>query len=317
MNSQIRIFVHYQLVRKIILFDPDEPLEAIILLCLEKHGLAHLSKNLFHLMLETNDCFIESSEEIRDGDHFTLQKKDDANVSSDRYESFPNSNNLNREELSNFDDNSKLSSLMESTISEDSYISDQIFEEGIDNSIDFHEDCEETLEEENIEEEASNEDSKIIPLDDIQEKEYASRECLKEETNKWASQYCFRLSFVTRERELIKQDCKVSSLKCNEAGCSFFLEFKTKENGMYQLSNSNHKHTHKLEMKLTARNIDEKILARIKTLKDSVNDKKKLTKHINEEFKTNFKSDSIRYILRKLKNEELGNLRMLMNYFNY
>jgi len=90
-------------------------------------------------------------------------------------------------------------------MSEGSSISDKIFEEGVDDSIDFHdEDCEETLEEENIEEEASNEGSKIIPLDDIKEKKYDSRECLKEETNKWASQYCFRLSFVTRESLLNK-----------------------------------------------------------------------------------------------------------------
>ena len=57
---------------------------------------------------------------------------------------------------------------------------------------------------------------------------------------------------------------------------------------MYKLLESNNKHNHKLEIKATARDVDEVILARIKLLVDSTKNNKKLTNIINQEFKMNF-----------------------------
>ena len=79
-----------------------------------------------------------------------------------------------------------------------------------------------------------------------------------------------------------------------------------------------YKHNHKLEIKVTARDVDEVILARIKLLMDSTKNNKKLTNIINQEFKMNFTIDTIRYITRKLKDEQFGkssqDANKLVNY---
>jgi len=77
MNSQIRIIVQFDNSKKIILFNSEDILEAIIALSLEKFGISKSQKSLYSLILAKDECLIESREEIRDGDHLLLQKQEE------------------------------------------------------------------------------------------------------------------------------------------------------------------------------------------------------------------------------------------------
>jgi len=145
-----------------------------------------------------------------------------------------------------------------------------------------------------------------IDVEEIQEKEYETREGLSQELNKWSSQYNFKLSYETAERSLVKENCLVSRLQCGKRGCPFYLEFKTQLNEKYKLSKYFNEHDHQFKERHTAKDVTTEIYERIRTLKSSINGIAKLTKTINDEFKKKFSRDAIKYQVQRLKEEELG-----------
>ena len=80
----------------------------------------------------------------------------------------------------------------------------------------------------------------------------------------------FSLSFFTRERELIKENCKASELRCNISDCPFYLVFKTKgDNKEYVLTEYNDKHSHKLQINHTSKAVTPAIYGRLNELQNS------------------------------------------------
>lgn len=155
--------------------------------------------------------------------------------------------------------------------------------------------------------EENDEECHEICLDEISSKEFESRSALSSYVGQWALSQKFSVAFNTRERELIKEKCKVSELECSENKCPFYLQFKTKgKDNSYILAKSNNCHNHPLDRMDDARSMTKEIYDRIKILKDSVKKLDKLRNQINNEFNKNFTEQTIRHQLNKIKEEEYG-----------
>ena len=120
-------------------------------------------------------------------------------------------------------------------------------------------------EKETNEEEINNMEECQINLDDINSQSFETREELKNKViMEWGSQNKMKLNFRTRERVLIKEDVKVSTILCSKKdklNCPFYLEFKAdSQTNCYKLSSFWNTHNHSLCKYDSSKAIDNTIM---------------------------------------------------------
>ena len=148
-----------------------------------------------------------------------------------------------------------------------------------------------------------------INIEDLLEESYVDRANLKKEIDTWAAKNKMQLKFKTQERETL-EGIKVSVLHCRKKealGCQFYLHFtKFSIDSKYKLENYWNIHNHILPKYHSAYAMTPQIYQRIKSLREITTDCGKISKSINEEFKTEFNPKIIYHQLQKIKEEEYG-----------
>ena len=301
MNTSKRIFVTRGNQTKILTFDSQKPLIELIKktldkFCILKDDYQEDTSYCFGLLaFENNYVLVEETDDLQNEDRVLLATRLELNQ-------------LNSKKEKNIIDSTE--NIQEMIFSKEGFemsfdqTEDRLEKEG--EAIKEHQD---KSEEDN--EEQGNGDLHKINLDSILEKEFESRQALSTSVTQWALGLKFSVAFYTRERQLSKENCKVSELECSNQSCPFYLQFKTKgENNSYILTQYYQWHNHPLDKKDSASSITSEILDRIKTHKDSVKNLSKLTEIINLEFKKDFKEQIIRRQVDKIKDEEFGKASM-------
>ena len=134
----------------------------------------------------------------------------------------------------------------------------------------------------------------------------------------WAARKKFKLTLLTGEKKLSKDNSYITVFKCNhhkKDKCQFKLSFKRYEENLeddqednevcYQLFEWNKEHNHALDIYDSANRITPEIEAAILRLKGRCLDDGTLTQEINDTFKTNFRTETIHYQSKRL--EKAGN----------
>ena len=248
MNLNKRIFILFDFCGKIAHCDPLDDLNKILRICLQKFALEHENPNEYGLftVIGKNHYLIEEATEIQNNDELLLKKFSEAIKVTSRMTIDDIRKESVLENEKSFADNEEVLGEIQSHKSilsaqlDDEYGEYKIEEPERDNSESFQLYKEEDLQE-NEEEftESENENATLdnsensifsndsedfgeINIEEIKDQEYATREELSEELNKWSSQLSFKLSYETAERSLLKENCLVSRLQCSKRSCPFF-----------------------------------------------------------------------------------------------
>ena len=307
MNNSKRIFITRNSLTKVLTFAPQTTVEELLRIAKQKFMIQNQEEfsDSYILALEAPQnqyAFIEETDDLQNGDQVLLISKNELNQFNYKEEASSSFNNEDNEVIGEIVSTKEiLEDSFEDPTQNESLVSNDLESLNTVTSVFEKEETKENLEKDN--------ESKTfeISMDAISKLEFDSREELGRIINEWASELKFSMAFNTRERKLIKEECKVSQLDCSVKGCPFYLTFKTKgDKNSYVLTQCDNVHNHLLNKKDTAKSMTSEISARIKALKDSVKSFSKLKELINKEFSKDFSEKTIIYQVNKIKEEEYG-----------
>jgi len=339
-SSTIRAIVQYNDERVGVLFERSSSQKEFIEKCLEELEIINEDWDLFEIINVEYQCKLRTTNHIRKEDELLLLKKKSSSVKSQVLgnenieESISAVKEINfgylvqdsqvftpekigtilmtKEELKDFSRSEEQNEKAELKIAKKKSLrSDEGKDEDEEGFSEAPVMSKEVESQDGFYKKQENEKEVIIDVSGIINKEYEDREALKNQIIKtWGAQEKMKLSFTTRETKLIKDDSKVSTIFCSkkdELNCPFFLEFRTlSDTAPYMLASYWDTHNHILSKYDNSYAVTEEVLNTIKVMKATVKSISELTETINNLFKKNFHRDTIKNLVNKLKEEEIG-----------
>jgi len=310
--------------QKYVWLNPKDSLEVIDKEAMKKFQINE-NPNFFTYLTKKHLCAIDSSEDLIFDDTVIMVKKTELDKLRRHFES-PKA--LTREDSLKFEpkEEQKLSDQESVTDQNDQEFSmeadklnDSVWANSVDYSSEEGEDYEDNVSEGEDKTESEKEMDEIN-LGELKEIKQDNSSELDRVIKEWAAKKKFTLVKTTGEKFLKKEGCYCRVYQCNQfpsKGCPFFLEFKKytdladlekkEESGaFYKLTGYFASHNHDLNKFDGKDRITDQILASIKRLKGKCLNNGQLTKFINEEFKTNFKTNTISNQVKLLETEEHG-----------
>ena len=314
--SSIRAVIQYQEEKIAIVFEKDLREQEFLQICLQEFLLDPQGWNNFELVNVKLDCKIKTPKYLRQEDEFLLLRPSRFKFGCAsqvlQEESFKTKTSLKSVDASFTSINNEVI-LGEILASKEEGEEDKEAEDDGLLEIEpfvLQEQSQQTEKNEGEEEKENvNLDECKINLDNLISKSFANRTDLKNQVIiEWGLQNKMKLNFQTRERVLIKEDCKITTILCSKKeklGCPFYLEFKTEKNS-YKLYSYWNVHNHNLNKYDPSKSIDNQIMDKIRELKAIAKSNHELTKSINKTFNKNFHPQTIYHQVKKMKDEEMG-----------
>jgi len=313
----VRAVVQFQEEKVAILFEKDLSELDFVKICLEEFGLDPEDCHYYEVVNLKLDCKIKTPRHLRYDDEFLLLRPSNSrnisrSISKNLEKTFIKETQVSQRKIylnSSLDnDESEILDLMEimslKEINEEGYSErkDSVEEE----DIGFND-----IEKSESEESCRSEEETLINVDELINQTYENREVIKEKVILiWGAENKMKLGFRTGEKYLIKQECKVSTIKCSKVenlGCNFYLEYRTDpKSNIYRLDSYWNLHNHKLNKYDSAKSINKAILDKICELKNVAKSNNELTKLVNKKFQKNFHPQIIYHQINKMKDEEIG-----------